>query len=135
MRAIPLLILMLLLNGYAFSQDKKISEKISIDQYKKLDLKSLQEYEVEKAQCKVLKDASFKMCHLKADGNRKVSVAWLRASLNPTLENNVDAKIVQAKVDYTVAVALCHDQPNKTNCINHANLMKDKTVAQARAFK
>ena len=67
-------------------------------------------------------------------GQRKVTEAYLNARLNPTLENNVNARIVLANTTYEVAVEMCDSKSEKQACINAANLIKDKSIANARAF-
>ena len=78
--------------------------------------------------------APTKICLLKAQTKKTVAEANLKAKLNPTLENQVDARIAAAEAAYQVNVELCAEKSAKQECVNTANLAKDEAIAKARAF-
>ena len=111
-----------------------LEKKITKNDYKLSMEKAAQQHKFDAAACNQISSSTNKICNIKADGQRKVTEAYLNARLNPTLENNVNARIVLANTTYEAAVEMCEGKAEKQVCINSANLIKDEAIANARAF-
>ncbi len=113
---------------------EELEKKITKNEYKLSMEKAAQQHKFDAAACNQISSSTNKICNIKADGQRKVTEAYLNARLNPTLENNVNARIVLANTTYEAAVEMCDSKAEKQICINSANLIKDEAIANARAF-
>ena len=128
-------ILILLTSTFASNVNaEELERKITQNEYKVSMEKATQQHRFDSAACNKITSSTNKICNIKADGQRKVTEAYLNARLNPTLENNVNARIVLANTTYEAAVEMCDSKSEKQVCINAANLIKDEAIANARAF-
>lgn len=128
-------ILILLTSTFAsIVNAEELERKITKNEYKVSMEKAAQQHRFDSAACNQTSSSTNKICNIKADGQRKVTEAYLNARLNPTLENNVNARIVLANTTYQAEVEMCNSKPEKQVCINAANLIKDQAIANARAF-
>ena len=132
MRNIILILLTLTFASYVNAEE--LERKITETKYKVSMEKATQQYRFDSAACNKITSSTNKICNIKADGQRKVTEAYLNARLNPTLENNVNARIVLANTTYETEVEMCDSKSEKQVCINAANLIKDQAIANARAF-
>lgn len=128
------ILILLTLTFASFVSADELERKITKNDYKISMEKAAQQHKFDAAACNQVISSTNKICNIKADGQRKVTEAYLNARLNPTLENNVNARIVLANTTYEVAVEMCDSKSEKQACINAANLIKDKSIANARAF-
>lgn len=110
-----------------------MAKTMTKDQYQFLEKNLEFEYTSAKDKCDVLKDNANDICSVQANTKRSVSKAILKASFEPTLENQVNARIAIAEADYAVAVEICDEAKDKSVCINQANVIKDQAIADARA--
>ena len=129
---ISLILLIFTFSSIVYADE--LEKTITKNEYKISMEKAERQHEFDIAACDRITSSTNKICNIKADGQRKVTEAYLNARLNPTLENNVNARIVLANTTYEVAVEMCDSKSEKQACINAANLIKDKSIANARAF-
>ena len=128
------ILILLTLTFASFVSADELERKITKNDYKISMEKAAQQHKFDAAACNQVISSTNKICNIKADGQRKVTEAYLNARLNPTLENNVNARIVLANTTYEAAVEMCEGKAEKQVCINSANLIKDEAIANARAF-
>ena len=128
------ILILLTLTFASFVSADELERKITKNDYKLSMEKAAQQHKFDAAACNQISSSTNKICNIKADGQRKVTEAYLNARLNPTLENNVNARIVLANTTYEAAVEMCEGKAEKQVCINSANLIKDEAIANARAF-
>ncbi len=113
-----------------------MAESLSKDQYEQQTKRVEANYESAKDQCSALKDNAQDICMAKAKGRNSIAKALLKAHFEPTLEHQVDARIVTAEANYAIAIAICGSSTikNKASCTNQAQILKDQSIANARAM-
>ncbi|MES2500219.1 MAG: hypothetical protein V4605_07135 [Pseudomonadota bacterium] len=126
---------LILLTGFVAFNSAAMAENMSKSQYQRLENNLETRYESAQERCDALKNNAKDICMIEAKGRRDVSKAALKASFEPTLQNEVDVRIAVAEADYAVAVEVCDDSKDKSLCKQQALEIKDKAIANARAVR
>ncbi|MES2546269.1 MAG: hypothetical protein V4575_01100 [Pseudomonadota bacterium] len=118
-----------------FCASNCMAEAITKDKYQFLEKNIESEYESAKKRCEKLQANAGDICLAELKGQKSVSKAELKLKYEPTLENEVDARIAKAEAEYSVAKEKCDDVKEKSSCNELAVSAKDKAIADARAMK
>jgi len=93
------------------------------------------QYESRKKVCEQKSENIQDICLVEAEGKRDVALAKLKADLEPTLENEVDYRVALAETKYTLSVKKCQTSKARSDCMNKAQILRDKETEDARAFR
>lgn len=113
-----------------------MAEGLSKEQYKHQISRADANYQSAKNQCTALKDNAQDICMAKAKGRYDIAKALLKTQFEPTLEHQVDARIVAAEANFEIAIQMCDESnvKDKAFCTNQAQIIKDQSIADARAM-
>ena len=113
-----------------------MAESLSKEQYERQISRADVNFQSAKNACVALKDNAQDICMAKVKGRNDIVKALLKAQFEPTLEHQVEARIVMAEADFEIAMQKCDESSvkNKAFCINKAQIIKDQSIADARAM-
>ena len=85
--------------------------------------------------CEQKKDFEQEVCITQAEGDRDVAKAKLKATVEPTLENEVDYRVAIAEAKYTLSIKKCQTSNTRPSCMHKAQVLRDKETEDAREVR
>lgn len=121
---------------YIASQTLTYATDLTPNEVKKLKQSITFEYQQSLKACNTLNWNEYETCIVKADTQRDINLAELKANTRPTAKNRFDALMAHVEGNYSVSISTCNGllREERKDCWNAAQKVKENDALEAQSF-